>query len=75
MLRCGVGAPGGLTPTSEVIEIEAVRWYAEELTAGYRFTTTDRTPRVELTVPDAYAPEVDPLVDLSPVVRSAIPAG
>ena len=73
VLRCGVLPPAGLTPTSEVIEIDGVRWFAAELTGGYRFTTSDRTPRVEVTVPDAYRPEVNPLVDLGPAITASVP--
>ena len=74
VLRCGVPHPPGLTPTVEVIDVEGVRWYAEQLGAGYRFTTSGRTPYLEVTVPDAYRPEVDPLVDLGGAVRAALPA-
>ena len=70
MLRCGVERPAGLSPTSEILEVEGVEWFLVESAAGYTFTTVGRTAHVELTVPA----EVDrseataPLVDLAPAV-------
>ena len=74
VLRCGVGRPEDMAPTSEAVEIDGVAWFPQELTAGYRFTTTGLGTRVEVTVPDAYAPETGPLVDLSPVIAASMPS-
>jgi hypothetical protein len=45
----------------------------EQLERGYLFTTVGRAPAVEVSVPDAYRPESDALVDLAPAV-AGIPA-
>lgn len=73
MLRCGVARPAALRRTSELAAVNGVDWFAEELTAGYLFTSTARVANVEVTVPDDYAPEVDPLVDLASAVQRAVP--
>ncbi|MBA0051780.1 DUF3515 domain-containing protein [Streptomyces sp. AJS327] len=79
-LRCGVRRPEKLTPgsehynpTSDAAEVNGVSWLVEEEDGGYRFTTTDRTAHVELTVPDDYAPEVGPLTELADAVRKTLP--
>ncbi|WP_425470811.1 DUF3515 domain-containing protein [Streptomyces armeniacus] len=82
-LRCGVPRPEVLTPgsehynpTSDAAEVNGVSWLIEQRDGGYRFTTTDRAALfLEVTVPDAYAPEVGALTDLAKAVRSALPAG
>ena len=74
VLRCGVGRPEDMAPTSEAVEIDGVSWFPQQLTAGYRFTTTGLGTRVEVTVPAAYAPETGPLVDLSPVIAASMPS-
>lgn len=79
-LRCGVPRPEKLepgseeyNPTSEAVEVNGVSWLLEEREGGHRFTTTDRVAYVELTVPDAYAPEVNALPDLAKAVRQELP--
>lgn len=79
-LRCGVPEPEVLrpgsehyNPTSDAAEVNGVSWLLEELDGGYRFTTTERDPYVEVTVPDAYAPEIGVLTDLADAVRQALP--
>jgi uncharacterized protein DUF3515 len=74
LLRCGVGRPAGLEPTSELTTVDGVDWFPQQLTHGYRFTTVGRTAFVEVTVPDADGPEVRALVDLAPAVTHAVPA-
>ncbi len=73
VLRCGVARPRTLRPESQVIGVNRVEWLAEEQESGYRFTSTGRGAFVEVTVPDDYAPEVDPLVDLAPAMKRALP--
>ena len=48
-------------------------WFAEQLTHGVRFTTTGRDAYVEVTVPDADAPEAGVLGDLAQAIRSSVP--
>ncbi|MFN8169986.1 MAG: DUF3515 family protein [Candidatus Nanopelagicales bacterium] len=70
VLRCGVGVPAALTPTSQLITVNGIDWLPEQLERGYLFTTVGRTPVVEVSVPDAYTPESDALVDLSRAVST-----
>jgi hypothetical protein len=72
-LRCGVADPDALTPTSQLISIDGVDWFPEELTDGYVFTTYDRVTNVEVTVPDDYSPEADAVTLLSGVVKRTVP--
>ena len=76
VLRCGVPRPAGLTPTSEVLEVEGVEWFLVDGPAGYSFTTVGRRANVELTVP-AKVPRSEataPLVDLAPAIVAEDPA-
>ncbi|NGO67095.1 DUF3515 family protein [Streptomyces boncukensis] len=79
-LRCGVARPEKLTPgseeynpTADAAEVNGVSWLIEKRKGGYRFTTTDRAAYVELTVPEAYAPETGALTDLAGPVRKTVP--
>ena len=72
-LRCGVPVPSALTATSQLITVNGVDWFPQELTAGYRFTTTGRVANVEVSVPDDYAPEAEALVDLAQPVSDSVP--
>lgn len=64
-LRCGVGRPSGFTPESSIIAINGVDWFAEQLTAGWRFTSTNTNMYIEVNVPGKYSPEANVLTDLS----------
>jgi hypothetical protein len=72
-LRCAVPDPQALTPTSQLVSIDGVDWFPEELTAGYAFTTYGRSTNVEVVVPDDYSPEADAVTLLSPMVKRTIP--
>lgn len=70
-LRCGVAKPVTLTNTSPCFGVDGVGWFAEQTSAGYRFTTIGRRTYVEVGVPSSYAPEADALVDVAaPLTRS-----
>jgi hypothetical protein len=69
-LRCGVEPPPGLTPSSECLEVNGVGWFSEDAEGGVLFTTVGRAVFVEVGVPHAYAPEVNPLVDLAAAVSA-----
>lgn len=80
LLRCGVPRPAKLTPGGEeyrpdadAVTVDDVSWLLEETADGHRFTTVERTVHVEVTVPAAYAPEVNALVDLAGPVAAAVP--
>ncbi len=68
VLRCGVAMPAALTATSQLLSVNGVDWLPEPLERGYLFTTVGRAPVIEVSVPDAYQPESDALVDLSDAV-------
>ncbi|WP_410536243.1 DUF3515 domain-containing protein [Streptomyces sp. KL2] len=79
-LSCGVPRPEVLTPGSEhynpateAVEVNGVSWLLEERDGGHRFTLLGREVFVRVAVPDAYAPEVNALVDLAGAVREAVP--
>ncbi|WP_165987563.1 DUF3515 domain-containing protein [Streptomyces sp. YIM 98790] len=79
-LRCGVDRPAKLDPadrtydpSAEAVVVNDVAWLAEERPDGYRFTTTERTVWVEVTVADELAPEISVLVDLAAPVAAHIP--
>lgn len=72
-LRCGVPTPAALQPTSALITINGIDWFTQDLEAGTRFTTVGRVANVELTVPAAYEPEADVLVELALPISRAIP--
>lgn len=68
-LRCGVAAPDSFEPSSEMLVVDEVSWFAEKQDDGYLFTAMGRTPLVSVQVPDTHQPEVNPLVDLAPVMK------
>lgn len=68
-LRCGVAQPAAYEKTSEMVVVNGVSWFGEEQSDGYVFTAVGRTPLVEVRVPDSHWPEVNPLVDLAPVMK------
>lgn len=75
VLRCGVGKPRTLRPTSETIEINGVRWFLHETNDAYVFTTYGRVAFVELRVPTSVPREqaTAPLVDLARPVIDSVP--
>ncbi|OYN91269.1 hypothetical protein CGZ91_07425 [Parenemella sanctibonifatiensis] len=73
LLACGVADPPGFGPTSECYEVDGIGWYAEPVDGAYRFTTLDRTPRIQVTVPSAYEPQAAVLTDLSEAISTTIP--
>lgn len=74
-LRCGVGRPASLRPTSRLVTVNGVDWLPEPADAPTRFTTVGRKTRVQVIVPDAEFPAAGALVGLAGPVTSAIPAG
>jgi hypothetical protein len=73
VLRCGVGVPGAYRPTSQLYTVNDVDWLPERLSKGYVFTTVGRAAGVELTVPDRYSPENNPVADMSLLVARQVP--
>lgn len=70
IVRCGVAEPRTLVSTSSLIEVESVTWFPEALTNGTLFTSVGRSPRIEVSVPRDYAPEVNVLVDIAAQARA-----
>lgn len=73
VLRCGVPTPTAYTATASLLDVAGVSWFAEQLSAGVRFTTIGRVTNVEFTVPDAYSPEAYPLIDLAGAITDTVP--
>jgi hypothetical protein len=71
IVRCGVGVPPSLSPTSQLFVTDGVQWLPERLADGYRFTTVGRTVNIEVVVPGDYSPEAGALVDLAAAIKSA----
>lgn len=72
--RCGVGEPAALQRTSQLVTINGVDWFPEELTDGFRFTTVGRSPATEITVPDDY-PNAASLLTEMPADTGGSPEG
>jgi hypothetical protein len=62
--RCGVDLPPGYDKTSQLVAVNGRDWFAEELTAGTRFTAVGRDPVVEVTVPADYGSAAGVLAEL-----------
>ena len=73
VLRCGVSRPAAATPSANMVTIDGVDWFAEEVPEGYIFTSRGRLANVEITVPDDYSPEAGPLFELAPAIKEADP--
>jgi hypothetical protein len=75
VLRCGVAKPSSLRPTSELIEVNSVRWFLHETHDAYVFTTYGRVAFVEVSVPKSVPREkaTAPLVDLARPVITSVP--
>jgi hypothetical protein len=72
-VRCGVGEPAALTPTSLLVTVDGVDWLPEELTDGWLLTTVGRSANVELTVPAALGPAPSVAADLSATITATLP--
>lgn len=84
VLRCGVPAPAGLAPTSQLQTVNGIDWFnpgsqspaaeQRELDSGARvFTTIGRVANIELTVPLGHEPAVGPLVDVAAAIAARVP--
>jgi hypothetical protein len=81
VLRCGVDRPPALRPDSSCFVVNGVGWLTtqdgrplsgdEPVTGEVVFTTIGRSAYVEVTVPPAYQPPADALVDLSSAISAA----
>ena len=73
ILRCGVPRPASYDPTSQVVLVDGISWYAESRGDAMTFTVMNRIVFIEVTVPESYAPEGNVLVDLGAAI-SAVPS-
>jgi hypothetical protein len=67
-LRCGTTTPTAYAPGAELLSVNGTDWLPEQLTAGVRFSLIGAPVVVEITVPDAYAPEAGVVAELSPAI-------
>lgn len=74
-VRCGVADPTALGPTSTLVTVDGITWFAEELTAGWRMTTVDLVANVEITVGTDQGPAPSVASDLAPTITATVPAG
>jgi hypothetical protein len=72
VVRCGVDRPASYTPTGDCLVIDDIEWYVEPATGGTIFTVVGADPRVEVSVPAAYSPPSDVLVDVGNAIAATI---
>jgi len=72
VLRCGVARPAGYKPTGDCLVIDDIEWYVEPATGGTIFTVVGADPRIEVSVPTAYTPPSDVLVDVGNAIAATI---
>lgn len=73
IVRCGVGKPEKLRPTSKLAVVNDVEWLPETQRSPLRYTAVHRTARVELLLPREYGVPADALVDLAAPIKETIP--
>lgn len=73
VMRCGVAEPMTYSATSQLLVVNGVSWYPEELQAGVRFTSLQTPELVEVSIPDAYQSTADILTQLSSDLGSLAP--
>jgi hypothetical protein len=74
VLRCGVFRPVALRPTSELAVINGVSWLGVPVERPVTFTAVGRRAYVEVTVPRAYEPPGDVLIELAGPIKATVPA-
>ena len=74
VVRCGMPRPSALRPTSELVVINGVNWLGVPTGRPVTFTAVGRLAYVEVTVPAAYQPPGDVLIELAGPIKAAIPA-
>jgi hypothetical protein len=74
-IRCGIPTPAALAPTSELVTVDGVDWFPEQLTGGWIMTTVGLRSEVEITVPEEQGPAPSVAADLSPTITATLLAG
>ncbi|WP_116101067.1 DUF3515 domain-containing protein [Amycolatopsis thermalba] len=72
VLRCGLGKPPELTPTSQLRVVSGVQWLPVEGPGSSTWYVVDRAVYVALTVPDSAG--TGPLQQISDTVAATLPA-
>jgi hypothetical protein len=70
VVRCGVPRPTALHPTSDLVVINGVNWLPVPPDRPVTFTAVGRQVYVEVTVPAAYQPPGDVLIELGDAVKT-----
>lgn len=73
-LRCGVPRPRAMRQTSELVTVNGISWFPQPADRPVTFTAVGRRAYVEVTVPAAYTPQGDVLLELTPAIKAALPA-
>jgi hypothetical protein len=71
VLRCGVPEPERVL---ELVTVNDVDWAVRDSGAGYTWTTTGRSPALEVELPDAYENFGELIVPLTGPVAQHLPA-
>ncbi len=69
-MRCGVAEPAAYSATSQILVVNGVNWYPEELQSGVRFTSMQTLELVEVSIPNVYTSTGEILTELSSDIRS-----
>ncbi|GGM40650.1 hypothetical protein GCM10012275_09520 [Longimycelium tulufanense] len=72
VLRCGVDKPRELVPTSQLTEINGVKWLSNYDYSSVTWVVVDRPVYVSVSLPEESG--VGPIQDLSDVIRGVLPA-
>jgi Protein of unknown function (DUF3515) len=72
-VRCGVPTPAALRADSQLVTVDGVDWFPEELTGGWLMTTTERVADVEITVPTEDGPAPSVAADLAATITATLP--
>jgi hypothetical protein len=70
VLRCGVAMPEAFSTASQLLAVNNVSWYPEELQAGVRFTSMETIELVEVSIPSDYNTAAEILTELSSTISS-----
>jgi hypothetical protein len=68
VLRCGVALPKSYSAASQLLTVNNIDWYPEELQAGVRFTSMETIELVEVSIPSTYETTAEILTELSSAI-------
>jgi hypothetical protein len=73
VLRCGVGKPAGLTPTSVLAGVNGIYWFIDDQPDVRIWTTVGRRVNVEMRIPSKHDPPQGPVVDIAAAITAIDP--